>query len=312
MIPLVYHPNYNMTAFGLERLHPFDSQKYRRIHDALIARGLRRKNDFVRPGMITHGELLKLHTPEYLRSLRSSATLARILELPFVSRLPAWVLDWKIFRPMRYAVAGTILACRLALEHGVAINLGGGYHHAAGGWGGGFCVYADAPLAAKILHDEGRINKVLVVDLDAHQGNGTASVFHDWPWAAIFDLYERDIFPARKEPEDYPLAVRSGLSGVEYLDMIQQSLPTALDATKPDLLIYNAGSDPFVLDPLAGFRLTSSELAARDVLVVTMARERGVPVAMVLSGGYSAESWRIHTDGIEGILTRFDGQSPVE
>src|ERR1700733_14483837 len=181
MIPLVYHPNYNMTAFGLERLHPFDSQKYRRIHDALIKRGLRRKNDFVRPGMIAQRELLKLHTPEYLRSLRSSATLARILELPFVSRLPAWVLDWKILRPMRYAVAGTILAFRLALEHGVAINLGGGDHHAAGRWGGGFCVYADAPLAAKILHDEGRINKVLVVDLDAHQGNGTASVFHDWP-----------------------------------------------------------------------------------------------------------------------------------
>ena len=263
MIPLVYHPSYNMTAFGLERLHPFDSQKYRRIHDALIERGLRRKNDFVRPEMIARCDLLKLHRPEYLRSLKSAANLVRILELPIVGRLPAWVLDWKILRAMRYAVAGTILTCQLALDHGVAINLGGGYHHAAAGWGGGFCVYADAPLAAKILHDEGRITNVLVVDLDAHQGNGTAAVFHDWPWASIFDLYERDIFPARKEPEDYPLPVRSGLNGFEYLDMIQRSLPPALDATKPDLLIYNAGSDPFVLDPLAGFRLTKSELAER-------------------------------------------------
>ena len=284
MIPLVYHPDYNMTAFGLERFHPFDSQKYRWIHDALIERGLRKPSDFVWPRHIAQRELLELHTPEYLQSLRSSATLARILELPFVSRMPAWVLDWKILRPMRYAVAGTILACRLALEHKVAINLGGGYHHAAAGWGGGFCVYADAPLAAKILHDEQLIDRVLVVDLDAHQGNGTASVFRDWPWAAIFDLYERDIFPARKEPEDYALPVRSGLVGGEYIDMIQQSLPPALDASKPDLVIYNAGSDPFVLDPLAGFRLTKTELAERDLLVVTMARERDIPVAMVLSG----------------------------
>jgi histone deacetylase 11 len=119
---------------------------------------------------------------------------------------------------MRYATGGTILACRLALEHGVAINLSGGYHHAAAGWGGGFCVYADVPLAAKILHDAGKLAKILVVDLDAHQGNGTASVFQDWPWAAILDLYEEALFPSRKEPEDYPLPVRSGLTGAEYLD----------------------------------------------------------------------------------------------
>jgi histone deacetylase 11 len=306
MIPLVYHPRYNITAFGLERLHPFDGRKYRRIHDALIERGLRRARDFVRPKKAARRELLEVHTPGYLRSLRSSKTLARILEVPVVGRLPRWVIDWKILRPMRHAVGGTIMAGRLALEHGVAINLGGGYHHAASEWGGGFCVYADTPLAAKILHDEGLVEKVLVVDLDAHQGNGTAAVFHAWPWATIFDLYERDIFPARKEPEDYPLPVRSGLTGAEYLGIVQESLPAALESTRPDLLCYNAGSDPFALDPLAGFRLTASDLAERDLMVVTMARERGIPVAMVLSGGYSAESWKIHADGIEGILTRFD------
>ncbi len=306
MIPLIYHSCYNITAFGLERLHPFDGRKYRRIHDALIARGLRRPGDFVRASKISRRDLLKIHTPEYLRSLRRPEALARILEVPMVRRLPGWVIDWRVLRPMRYATGGTLLACRKALEHGVAINLGGGYHHAAAGWGGGFCVYADAPLAAWILHDEGRAGKVMVVDLDAHQGNGTAAVFQDWPWATIFDLYERDIFPARKEPEDYPLPVRSGLTGVEYLGIVQEALPVALDAIRPDLLIYNAGSDPFINDPLAGFRLTMSDLAERDLIVVTMARERRIPLAMVLSGGYSADSWRIHTDAIEGILTRFD------
>jgi histone deacetylase 11 len=306
MVPLVYHPAYNITAFGLERLHPFDSRKYCRIHDALIARGLRRSGDFVRPHPVRTSDLENVHTSEYLRSLRRPETLARILEVPVARRLPGWVLDWRILRSMRYATGGTMLACRLALERGVAINLGGGFHHAAAGWGGGFCVYADLPLAAKILHDEGKLDRVLVVDLDAHQGNGTAAVFQGWPWASILDLYQSDLFPSQKEPEDFPLPVRSGLSGVEYLEIVRAALPNAVDAVRPDLVIYNAGSDPFVDDPFAGFRLTGDDLAERDLLVVDMIRERSIPVAMVLSGGYSTESWRIHADAIEVILTRFD------
>jgi histone deacetylase 11 len=306
MIPLVYHPAYNITAFGLERLHPFDGRKYRRIHEALVARGLRRPRDFVRPRPVSRADLLKVHTPDYLKSLMKPDVLARILEVPVVRRLPAWAIDWRILRPMRYATGGTVLACRLALEHGVAINLGGGYHHAAAEWGGGFCVYSDAALAAKLLHDEGKVGKMLVIDLDAHQGNGTASAIRDWPWASIFDLYQRDIFPARKEPEDYPLPVRSGLTRFEYLGIVQDSLPYVLENDRPDLILYNAGSEPFEGDPLAGFRLTECDIAERDLLVVGMARERGIPLAMVLSGGYSAESWKIHADAIEGILTRFD------
>jgi histone deacetylase 11 len=306
MIPLVYHPAYNITAFGLERLHPFDSRKYRRIHDALIARGLRRRREFVRPRPVGRRDLLWVHTPEYLRSLRRPDIQAGILEVPIVRRLPGWLVDWRILRPMRYATGGAILACRLALKSGVAINIGGGYHHAASGWGGGFCAYADVPLAVKILHDEGKVGRVLVVDLDAHQGNGTAAVFRGWPWAFIFDLYERDLFPARKEPEDYPLPVGPGLTGGEYLRIVQDTLPGALDDVRPDLVVYNAGSDPYVQDPLAGYRLSKEDLAERDLLVVSLSRERGIPVAMVLSGGYSAESWRIHADAIERILARFD------
>ena len=132
------------------------------------------------------------------------------------------------------------------------------------------------------------------------------SVFHGWPWASILDLYEEDIFPARKEPEDYPLPVRPGLTGVEYLGIVRESLPYVLENDRPDLVIYNAGSDPYVGDPLARLRLTASDLAERDLLVASLVQERSIPLAMVLSGGYSAESWRIHADAIEGILTRYD------
>jgi histone deacetylase 11 len=308
VIPLVYHPGYNITALGLERLHPFDSRKYRRIHDALIARGLRRPGNFWRPTPASRRDLLKVHTPEYLYSLRSSRVLARILEVPIIGLLPGVLIDWRILRPMRLATGGTVLACRLALENGVSINLGGGFHHAAAAWGGGFCVYADTPLAAEILRSEGLVNKVMVVDLDAHQGNGTAAVFQEWPWASILDVYQEDLFPARKEREAYPIPLAAGTTGGEYLDIIRDSLPSALDSVRPDIVIYNAGSDPFIDDPLAGLRLTTSDLAERDLLVVSMIRERSIPVAMVLSGGYSTESWKIHADGIEGILTRFDRQ----
>ena len=306
MIPVVYDPRYNITAFGLEKRHPFDGRKYRRIHDALIARGLRRLVDFAHPRAVSPGDLSKLHSLAYLGSLNRSDVLAGLLEVPVIARLPRWVVDWRILQPMRFATGGTILACRLALERGVAINLGGGYHHASAGRGGGFCVYADVPLAAKILHDEGLVRRVLVVDLDAHQGNGTASGFEGWDWASIYDLFERDIFPGRKEPEDYPMPVASGLSGAEYLGIVGDTLPGVLDAVKPDLVVYNAGSDPFEGDPLAGFRLTEGDLADRDLMVVTEVRERSIPLAMVLSGGYSAESWKIHADAIEGILARFD------
>src|SRR3954464_11602516 len=102
MVPLVYHPSYNITAFGLERLHPFDSRKYRRIHDALVARGLRRPKDFVRPVPARTPDLERVHTPDYLRSLRRPETLAGILEVPVARSLPGWVLDWRILRPMRY------------------------------------------------------------------------------------------------------------------------------------------------------------------------------------------------------------------
>ncbi|MEJ7640101.1 MAG: hypothetical protein WKF75_19575 [Singulisphaera sp.] len=224
--------------------------------------------------------------------------------MPIVRRLPGWAIDWRVLRSMRYATGG---------HPGLPPGPGARGRHQprrrlsprGGRVGRRVLRVCRRPLAAKVLHDEGGPAR-MVVDLDAHQGNGTAAVFQDWPWATILDLYERDNFPARKEPEDYPLPVRSGLTGVEYLRIVQEALPVALDAVRPDLLIYNAGSDPFTEDPLAGFRLTMSDLAERDLIVVTMARERGIPVAMVLSGGYSAESWRIHTDGIEGVLTRYD------
>jgi histone deacetylase 11 len=267
---------------------------------------VREAGDFIRPTPIRREELARVHTPEYLRSLRSSSVLAEILGVPVLARVPRWFVDWRVLLPMRYATGGTLLAARLALEHGIAINLGGGYHHASASRGDGFCVYSDIPIALKVMHDEGRITKALVIDLDAHQGDGTAATIRPWPWAFILDVFEEDLFPRLKQPEDFPIPVPAGLAGVDYLDIVREAVPHALDRVRPDLVIYNAGSDPYVDDPLTRLCLTRNDLAERDRLVATLVRERRVPMAMVLSGGYSSESWRIHAEGIENILTRFD------
>lgn len=306
MVPLVYNRRYNITAFGLERLHPFDSRKYRRIHDWLIRQGLRKPGEFFSPRPCKHADLLRVHAPAYLRSLRDRQVLAGILEVPVVGRLPAWLVAWRVLRPMRWATGGTDLACRLALEKGLAINLGGGYHHASQDRGGGFCVYADVPLALRILHEEGRFKSALVVDTDAHQGDGTADTIRPWPWAHILDFFEDDIFPWPKAQEDIAVPLPARTNGADYLDALRDRLPAALDRYQPDLVVYNAGSDVLWSDPLTALMLTADEMAERDLYVVTQVRERGVPLAMVLSGGYGPVSWEAHARSIEGILARFD------
>ncbi len=306
MIPLIYSPAYNITACGLQYLHPFDSVKYRRIHDWLIRQGLRTASDFLAPRACTRADLLRVHTPEYLKSLRRRVVLARILEVGLLLCLPVCLSTWRVLRPMRLATGGTILACRLALERGLAINLSGGYHHAGPERGGGFCVYADVPIALKLLKDEGKIGSALVIDTDAHQGNGTADAIRPWPWAHILDFFEGDIYPWPKVAEDVSVPLEADTGGADYLTALHGKVPAALDVFRPDLVVYNAGSDVLATDPLTHLALTPEDMAERDLYVVTEVRRRGVPLAMVLSGGYGPLSWQAHARAIEGILTRFD------
>ncbi len=306
MVPIVYSRRYNITAFGLERLHPFDSTKYRRIHDWLIRQGLRRTGDFVAPTFASDAELATVHDSAYLQTLGDRQVLASILEVPLLRRLPAWLIRWRVLRPMRCATGGTIQACRLALEHGLAINLAGGYHHAGPSRGGGFCVFADVPIALALLRREGKIGSVLVVDTDAHQGNGTADALRPWPSAHMLDLFEEGLFPWPKVAEDLPVPLSASISGSEYLEILHEQLPAAIERYHPDLIVHNAGSDVLETDPLSHLRLSVDDLVERDLLVATEARERSIPVVMVLSGGYGPHSWLAHARSIEAILTRFD------
>jgi histone deacetylase 11 len=153
-LPLIYDSGYNISFFGVEKLHPFDSQKYGRIFELLKKRLNLTSNCYYMPGIVSDEQLLKVHFADYLASLRSSAVVARIAEIPLLSFVPNFLLQRNLLTPMKRATAGRLLGARLALKHGWAINLSGGYHHAKKDSGSGFCFYADIPLAIHTLWEE--------------------------------------------------------------------------------------------------------------------------------------------------------------
>ena len=187
----------------------------------------------------------------------------------------------------RCAVAGTVLTARLALEHGVACNTAGGSHHAFADHGAGFCVFNDVAVAARLLVAEGVIRKAAVIDLDVHQGDGTASILAGDPSVSTLSVHCRANFPVRKQQSDLDVALDPQLGDGDYLAVLDALLPTVLDRWRPDLVFYNAGVDPHVDDRLGRLALTDAGLAERERLVLAACRRRGLPLACVVGGGYA-------------------------
>jgi len=307
LVPLIYSKGYNVTAFGLEMLHPFDSKKYEKIHRELKRSGLRDGDDFLRPTGLTEEQLRLVHSERYLKALGDSLELAKILEVAPTMFVPAALLDWRILKPMRLAAGGTLLTMREALRKGVAINIGGGYHHACEDKGGGFCVYSDIPIAAKVLGNEGLAKRVMIVDTDAHQGNGFATEARKSDSTLfMLDFYDESIYPHPKVEEDWSVAFPKHTNGTTYLTRLEDEMPKAVDKFQPDLIVYNAGSDVLESDPLSTFTLSPKEMNKRDMFVVEYARSKNIPIAMVLAGGYSKESALAHTNSIKQIVKKFD------
>lgn len=311
---IVYSPRYNISFFGLERLHPFDSRKYARAWNLLKQRfgsSLAKYNAAVdRP--VSDEELLLVHTREYLDSLRSPASLAAALEMPVLGMLPAGVTAWRVLQPMRWAVRGSVIAAKAALESGAAVNLSGGYHHAKPDRGEGFCIFSDIALIVHQLRRENllRMNDtVAYVDLDAHQGNGVCHQFRADKQLYIFDMYNKSIYPAsdiearRRIDANFPLPHEC--SGTEYLAILRQNLPGFLDSLahpRPRLAIYNAGTDVFAGDQLGGLSLSANDVLQRDLFVVNEFRRREIPFVMLLSGGYSQESYRLVANTVTRLI----------
>lgn len=309
----VYSPAYDfrlpeLPAVEHSNLHRFDGLRAQRAWELFLAGGEVSADELLAPREVTRAELERVHSAEYLDSLASPLVLADILEIPGAAEAPIELLDQRILAPMRLATGGTLLAAQRAVSGELAFQLAGGYHHAKPLGGEGFCVYNDLSVALRWALEAGGVERAMVVDLDAHQGNGTSEAFADEPRVAILDCYNRDIFPGDERARrglrwDLPLA--SQTEGPEYLGALMEVLPTALDELCPQLLLYNAGTDIVAGDPLGQLAVSPAHVVARDLLVIEQAAERELPLVVIPSGGYTDESHRLIAATLSEVRSRW-------
>ena len=279
MLPLklIYHEDYDLNLGA----HVFPSQKYRLIHDRLLADGSASPEDFLSPEPAPDEDVLRVHTPDYVRKLKTGA-LSRDeearLEVPYSREL---------IRAVWLAAGGSILAGRRALTDGFAANIGGGFHHACPDHGEGFCVIHDVAIAIRRLQSEHAIDRAMVVDTDVHQGNGTAVIFDGDASVYTLSIHQERNYPHPKPPSTVDINLPDGTGDDEYLSILKEHLDDAFSDFSAQLLFYVAGADPYIEDQLGGLALTKPGLARRDRLVFDDARRNGVPVAIALAGGYA-------------------------
>lgn len=277
-LPIVYHPDYMAP---LRPGHRFPMSKYGYLREALIARRLLSPTGgYIAPTAAGFAQIAAVHDPSYV-----DRVFTQTLE-PDELRQIGLPGTEAVARRARLSAAGTTLAARLALEHGVACNAAGGSHHAGPSGGAGYCVFNDVAIAARSLLDEGHLRRILIVDVDVHQGDGTARIFAEEPRVFTLSLHAARNYPSRKATSDLDVPLSDALGDGAYLDALRAALDAALAAQSPDLAFLNAGVDPHRADRLGRLALSDDGLRARDRLVFEALRVRNIPVVGVLGGGY--------------------------
>ncbi len=274
-------------------------QKYRLIREG--AQVLIPELDFHEPPAATDGVLALAHHPGYIQRVASGALTAQEQQTIGFPWSPEMV------ERSRRSAGATIAACRAALTHGIAVNLAGGTHHAYADHGAGFCVFNDAAIAARLMQAERRAGLVAIVDLDVHQGNGTASILARDDSIFTLSLHGEHNYPFKKEVSDLDLALPDGTGDAAYLEALRQALAEMFRRFAPQLIIYLAGADPHEGDRLGRLKLSAAGLAARDCLVFDEARQRQIPVAVTMAGGYGKniqDTVALHVQTI-GIAARY-------
>ncbi|MEM7587914.1 MAG: histone deacetylase [Acidobacteriota bacterium] len=260
--------------------HRFPMLKYRLLREAVAVAEL---GQLVEPAAATDEEILRVHDADYLERLvagRLSERDVRRIGFPWSPQM---------VERSRRSVGGTLGACRAALDDGVAVNLAGGTHHAFRDHGQGFCVLNDAAIAARALQAEGFARRVLVIDCDVHQGDGTAALFERDPTVFTMSMHGKRNFPFQKQHSDLDIALEDGTGDAAYLAALAKGLDQAFREAAADLVIYLAGADPYEGDRLGRLALSAPGLEQRDRMVLQRCRQRRLPVAVVMAGGYAPD-----------------------
>jgi acetoin utilization deacetylase AcuC-like enzyme len=274
-----YHPGFQIP---LPSAHPFPISKYPLLKAQLLEEGVLAAADLTEPDPIDLEAAARVHTRGYLEKLESHALSSaelRRLGLPWSPEL---------WRRSRLAAGGTLQAACTALEQGLAGNLAGGTHHAFADHGEGFCVLNDVAIAVCELRAEAAIARAAIIDLDVHQGNGTAAIFEPVAEVFTFSMHGARNYPIVKMRSDLDLALPDGTGDGEYLALLRQHLPAVLDRSRPDIVFYVAGVDVAAGDRYGKLCLTEEGIRSRDRCVIETVRGRGIPLVIVLAGGYAA------------------------
>ncbi len=282
--------------------HVFPIKKFELVRDRLLREGTLAARELVEPQPAAIEDVLLVHTEDYVTRLRAGALTTRELR-----RLG---LPWSkaLVRRSFLATSGTINAALSALSAGVGSNLAGGTHHAFADRGEGFCVLNDVAVAIRVLLRDGLIKRAAVVDLDVHQGNGTATIFEGDPAVFTFSMHGAKNYPLFKARSSLDVELKDGTGDEEYLETLARHLPAVFDH-RPDLVFYLGGADPYAGDKLGRLGLSIPGLRARDEAVLKECRARGVPVATVMSGGYAkdiADTVEIHCNTVRAAKAVFE------
>ena len=297
MTPLVHHPAYD--AESVPDGHRFPMRKYSLVAERLSAAG----RSFHVPDLASRDALALVHDPAYV-----DAILGQTLDRAGARRIGFEITPAIALRSCA-SVGGTCLAAELAMQAGRAVNLAGGSHHADGQGGAGFCVFNDVAVAARQFLDTARAGRIAVVDLDVHQGDGTARIFAGEPDIYTFSMHCETNWPREKPPSDFDLGVAAGTGDEVYLALLAPALSRVLEEARADLIFYNAGVDPHREDRLGLLDLSDSGLYRRDRMVAEACARAGVPICAVLGGGYSKDASAVarrHLLMVEALDAAFD------
>lgn len=279
-VPIVYHPDY---VSPLPPEHRFPMGKFGLLYDLLLADGVVTPDRVFAPSLPPTEWLELVHDPAYIQAYYTGTLdpkIQRRIGLPWSSQL---------VNRTCIALGGSILTAQLALKYGLACNTAGGTHHAFPNFGSGFCIFNDLAIAPRVLQQLGLVKKVLIVDLDVHQGDGTAVIFRCDRSVFTFSMHCQVNFPGTKQTSDLDVPLQVGMEDEEYLKVLAQYLPDLLTQIKPDLVLYDAGVDPHIDDKLGKLALTNTGLYQRDRYVLSTCLAAGYPVACVIGGGYAED-----------------------
>ncbi|MBS1998028.1 MAG: histone deacetylase [Cyanobacteria bacterium SZAS LIN-2] len=311
---LVFSPAYNtdLPAYGLDK--PFALDRGQLVL-AKLGQDLGRKLHYLTPEPLTMGQVRTVHSEKYLQSLGDVATWLAVFELKEndLKKAGATKPITQMIDDFLLKAGGTLLAARLAVKHGLAANLGGGYHHAFPDRGHGFCVINDIAIAIRCLRQENLVGKVMIVDVDFHQGDGTAVTFADDAEVFTLSVHSQEGWPDEKQKSSLDVGILESEKD-QYVSRTRAALKQALGAFTPDLVIFVAGSDAYEKDILPGtryLRLPLAVLKERDEFIIDTFADRKIPLAMVFAGGYGPDVWEVHYNAVKQLLVRsgitFDG-----